>query len=164
MSKECWAQKSPRAVWSPQLLALLVTSRPWNSRIQCWKVKLSQLRRPGIATLVNEPPKRFLETDKKLIVINSDIFEHLAPQTTSPSWLYEEMARANTLICGCQTVVDNMYEILDTETERRLNDDLHAPRTRQPVASFHLQLASQSQASGGSYVVQRSLVADFVTG
>ena len=34
-----------------------------------------------IAALVNEPPKRFLEIDKTLIIINSDIFEHLAPET-----------------------------------------------------------------------------------
>ena len=36
------------AVWSPQLLALPVTSRQWNSRIQCWQVGLSQLRRPEL--------------------------------------------------------------------------------------------------------------------
>ena len=37
------------------------------------------------------------------------------------------MARADTLICGSQTVVDNMYDVLDTETQGRLNDDFHAP-------------------------------------
>ena len=80
-----------------------------------------------IVALVNEPPKRFLEIDKTLIFINGDIFEQLAPETVCPTWLYEEMARTDTLICGSQTVVDNMYESLDTETERRLNDDFNAP-------------------------------------
>ena len=81
-----------------------------------------------MAALVNEPPKRFLEIDKNLIVINSDIFEHLAPDTMCPTWLYEEMACADTLICGSQAVVDNMYDILDTESKRRLNDNFNAPR------------------------------------
>ena len=81
-----------------------------------------------IAALVNEPPKRFFEIDKKLIVINGDKFEHLVPETMCPAWLYEEMACADTLICGSQTVVDNMYDVLDTETERRLNDDINAAR------------------------------------
>ena len=47
-----------------------------------------------IAALVNEPPKRFTEIDKNLIVINGDLFEHLAPETMCPTWRYEEMARA----------------------------------------------------------------------
>ena len=38
------------------------------------------------------------------------------------------MVRADTLLCGSQTVVDNMYDVLETETERRLNDDFNAPR------------------------------------
>ena len=80
-----------------------------------------------ITALVNEPPTRFLEIDKNLIVINGDIFEHLAPLTMCPTWLYEEMARAGTLICRSQTVNDNMFEVLDTETEMRLNDDFNAP-------------------------------------
>ena len=77
---------------------------------------------------MHEPPKRFLEINKKLIIINGDIFEHLAPETMCPTWLYEEMAQVDTLICGSQTVVDNMYEALDPETERRPNDDFNAPR------------------------------------
>ena len=81
-----------------------------------------------IADLAHEPPKQFMEIDRNLIVINSDIFEHLAPETMCPAWLYEEMARADTLIWGSQTVVDNMYNVLETETERRLNDDINAPR------------------------------------
>ena len=81
-----------------------------------------------IAALVNEPPKLFLEIDENLIVINGDIFEHLAPETMCPTWLYEEMARADTLICGSQTVVHSLYDVLDMETERRLNDELNAPR------------------------------------
>ena len=81
-----------------------------------------------IAALVNEPPERFLEINRTLIVIIGDIFEHLAPEAMCPTWLYEEMARAHTLICESQTVVDNAYEVLDTETERRLIVDSNAPR------------------------------------
>ena len=81
-----------------------------------------------IAALANEPPRRYLEIGKNLIVVNGDIFEHLAPEMMCPTWLHEEMARADTLICGSQTVVDNMYHVLNTETERRLNDDFNAPR------------------------------------
>ena len=69
-----------------------------------------------IAALAHDPPKRFMEIDKNLIVINGDIFEHLAPEMMCPAWLYEEMARANTLIYGSQTVVDNMYDVLERET------------------------------------------------
>ena len=53
-----------------------------------------------IAALVNEPPKRVLEIEKKLIAINGAIFEHLAPKSMCPTWLYKEMARPDTLICG----------------------------------------------------------------
>ena len=81
-----------------------------------------------IAALVNEPLKRFLQINKNLIVINGDIFEHLAPEAMCPHWQYEEMACADTLICRFQIVIDNMYEVLDTEKERRLNDDFNAPR------------------------------------
>ena len=81
-----------------------------------------------IAALVHEPLRRFLGTDKNLIVINGDIFEHLDPETMCPAWLYEEMARADTLICSSQTVVDNMYHVLDRETERRLSNDFNVPR------------------------------------
>ena len=81
-----------------------------------------------IAALNHEPPKRFTEIDKNLIIINGDIFEHLAPDTMCPAPLYEEMARADTLICGSKTVVDNMFNVLETETERRINDDFNAPR------------------------------------
>ena len=60
-----------------------------------------------IAALVNEPRKRFLEIDKTLIIIIGNIFEHPGPDTMCPSWLYEEMARADTLICRSQTLVHN---------------------------------------------------------
>ena len=60
-----------------------------------------------------------------MIVINGDIFEHLPPETLCPTWLYDEMVGTDTLICGSQTVVDNMYEGLDTETEGHLNDRQH---------------------------------------
>ena len=92
-----------------------------------------------IAALAHDPPRRFIEIDKNLIVINADIFEHLAPEMMCPAWLYEEMARADTLICGSQTVVDNMFNVLETETDRRLNDDSNTPRMgnmlRVPVCS-----------------------------
>ena len=81
-----------------------------------------------IAALAHDPPKRFLEIDKNLIVINGDIFEHLDAETMCPAWLYEEMALADTLICGSQTVIDNMFDVLETETERRRNEDFNAPR------------------------------------
>ena len=81
-----------------------------------------------VAALVNEPPKQFIEIDKNLIVINGDIFKHLGAEMMCPTWPYEEMARADTLIRGPQTVVDNMYDVLDTDAERRLNDDYNAPR------------------------------------
>ena len=99
----------------------------------------AKVKATRIAALVNKPPKRFLEINKNLIVINGDIFEHLAPEMMYPIWLYEEMARADSLICGSQTVVDNMYQVLDTETDRRLNDDFNAPRIgnmlRMPIFS-----------------------------
>ena len=66
--------------------------------------------------------------NKNLIVINGDIFEHLAPEMMCRAWLYEEMACADTLICSSQTVVDSMFNVLETETDRRLNDDFNAPR------------------------------------
>ena len=117
-----------------------------------------------IAALVHEPPKRFFEIDKNLIVINGDIFEHLDPETMCPAWLYEEMARADTLICGSQTVVDTLYDVLDTETERRLNNDFNAPRMgnmlRIPVFSW----PTKPKAAGEPYIVRRLLVADFITG
>ena len=81
-----------------------------------------------IAALVNEPPKRYWEIDKTMIIINGDLFEHLAPKTTCPTWLFEKMAGADTLICGSQTVIENLYEFLDMENERRRNEDFQAPR------------------------------------
>ena len=68
--------------------------------------------------LTQDPPRRFIEIDKNLTVINGDIFEHLAPEMICPAWLYEELARADTLICGSQTVVDNMFNVLQTEMTR----------------------------------------------
>ena len=65
---------------------------------------------------------------------------HLDPEMMCPAWLYEEMARADTLICGSQTVVDNMFDVLETETDRRLNDDFNEPRManmlRVPIFSW----------------------------
>ena len=84
-----------------------------------------------------------MEIDKNLIVINGDIFEHLAPEMMCPAWLYEEMARADTLICGSQTVVDNMFNVLETETDRHINDDFNAPRManmlRVPIFSWPIK-------------------------
>ena len=42
-----------------------------------------------IAALAHDPPRRFIEIDKNLIVINGDIFEHLAPEMMCPAWLYD---------------------------------------------------------------------------
>ena len=93
-----------------------------------------------IAALAHDPPRQFIEIEKNLSVINSDICEHLAPEMMCQAWLYEEMARADTLICGSQTVVDNMIDVLETETDRRLNDDFNAPRManmlRVPIFSW----------------------------
>ena len=93
-----------------------------------------------IAALANDPPRRLIEIDKNPIVINGDIFEHLALEMMCPAWLYEEMAHADTLICGSETVVDNMFDVLKTETDRRLNDDFNAPRManmlRVPIFSW----------------------------
>ena len=93
-----------------------------------------------IAAFAHDTPRRFIEIDKNLIVINGDIFEHLAPEIMCPAWLYEEMERADTLICGSQTVVDNMFDVLETETDRCLNDDFNAPRMahmlRVPIFSW----------------------------
>ena len=93
-----------------------------------------------IAALAHSPQRRFIERGENLIVINGDIFEHLAPEMICPAWLCEEMTRADTLICGSQTVVDNMFDVLETETDRRLNDDFNAPRManmlRVPIFSW----------------------------
>ena len=93
-----------------------------------------------IAALAHDPPRRFIEIDKNLIVINGDMFEHLAPEMMCPALVYEEMARADTLICGSQTVVDNMFDVLETKTDRRLDDDFNAPRMakmlRVPIFSW----------------------------
>ena len=101
------------------------------------------IKATGIAALAHDPPKRFMEMNKNLIVINGAIFEHLAPEMMCPARLYEEMARADTLICGSQTVVDDMYDVLETETERRLNDDFNAPRManmfRVPIFSWPIK-------------------------
>ena len=87
-----------------------------------------KIKATRIAALVHEPPMWFLEIDKNLIVINGELFEHVDPETMCPVWLYEEMPRADTLICGSQNVVHNIYDVLDTHTERHFNDDFNAPR------------------------------------
>ena len=38
-----------------------------------------------IAALAQDPPRRFFEIDKNLIVINGDIFEHHDPETMCPA-------------------------------------------------------------------------------
>ena len=101
-----------------------------------------------IAAPVNETRKRFLDIDKNLIVINSVIFEHLDPKSMCPAWLYEDMARANTVICGSQTVVDSVYDFLDRETERRLNDDLNAPRMAHMLRVSIFSWPTKQKATG----------------
>ena len=103
-----------------------------------------EIKATQIAALPHDPPRRFIEIDKNLIVTNGDIFEHLAPEMMCPVWLYEEMVRVDTLICGSQTVVDNMFDVLETETDRRLNDDFNTPRManmlRVPTFSWPVKL------------------------
>ena len=86
--------------------------------------------------------------NKSLIVINGDIFEHLDPETMCPAWLYQKMTRAYILICISQTVVDNMYAVLDTETERRLNDDSNAPRIHNMLCTPIFSWPSKPKAAG----------------
>ena len=105
-----------------------------------------------------------IEIDENLTVINEDIFEHLAPEKMCRAWLYEEMARADTLICGSQTVVANMFDVLETETERRLNDDFNAPRMAKMLRVPTFSWPVKPKPSRRSYNVRRLLVADFVTG
>ena len=45
-----------------------------------------------------------------------------------PLWLFDEMARAETLICGSYTVIMNLYDFVLKEKDRRLNEDPGAPR------------------------------------
>ena len=116
-----------------------------------------------IAALAHDPPKWFMEIDKNLIVINGDVFGNLPREMMCPAWQYEEMARADTLICGSQTVVDNMYDVLETETERRLNDDFNAPRMAHMMCVPVFSWPIKPNASRGSYIVRRLLVADFIT-
>ena len=118
------------------------------------------MKATGFAALVNEPPKRFLNIDKTLIMINGNIFEHLVPETMCSTWLYDEMARTDTLICGSQTILDNMYKVLDTETGRRLNDDFHTPRIGNMLRIPIYGWPTKAKAGGGSYSGQRSLVAN----
>ena len=113
-----------------------------------------------IAALAHDPPRWFFEIDKDLIVINGDIFEHLAPEMMCPAPLYEVIARANTLICGSQTVVDNMFNVLKTETDRRLNDDFNAPRManmlRVPIFSWPVK--SEPAGDPTTFHVHRLLI------
>ena len=105
-----------------------------------------------------------MEIDQNLIVINGDILEHLDPETMCPAWLYEEMARADTLLCGSQTVVDNMYDVLETETERRLKDDSNAPRMANMLRIPIFSWPTKPKAAGDPTLFDVLLVADFVTG
>ena len=81
-----------------------------------------------IAALVNGLPKPFLEIDKTLIIVNGDLFQQLAPRTMWPTWHFEEMTSAHTLICGSEAVIYNLYEFLHMQNERRRNKDSEAPR------------------------------------
>ena len=97
-------------------------SKLWNK----WMQMPSEDHR--LAALVNESPKLVFEIDMTIIVINGDIFEHVASETMCHTWLYDEMAGADTLSCQSQTVTDILYEVLDMENERRQNEDFQAPR------------------------------------
>ena len=45
-----------------------------------------------------------------------------------PLWLFDEMARSETLICGSHTVIMNLYNFLRKENDRRLKEDPGHPR------------------------------------
>ena len=62
------------------------------------KNQIIKAKATRIAALVNEPPKRFLEIDKTLIIINGDILDHLAPETMCLTWLHDEMAHTRQRI------------------------------------------------------------------
>ena len=53
-----------------------------------------------IAALAHDAPRRLIEIDKNLIVINGDIFEHLAPEMMCPAWLYVKPVRTPVAIFG----------------------------------------------------------------
>ena len=105
-----------------------------------------------IAALVTEPLKQFLEIEETLIIINADIFEHLIPKTMCPTWLYDEMAHTNTLICGSLNLADNLYEVLDTETERHLNDIFHAAGIGNMLRIPILSLPTKAKPAGDPMV------------
>ena len=75
-----------------------------DARNQMIRVKTSR-----ITALENLPPKRFQEIDKTLLIVNGHLFEHLAPATMCPTWLFDEMARADTLIRGSQVIRLSAY-------------------------------------------------------
>ena len=79
-------------------------------------------------SLANTPPKRFQEIDKTLLNARGDLFEHLPPATMCPLWLFDEMAGAETLICGSQIVIMKLYDVALKENDRRLKVDPDAPR------------------------------------
>ena len=124
-------------VW--MLVVVVLGAGRWGAR-QLPATQTITIKATRIRALARDPRKRFMEIDKNLFVINGDIFEHLAPEMMCPDWLYEKVACADTLICGSQTVADNMYDVLETETERRLNDNFNAPRMahmlRVPIFSW----------------------------
>ena len=81
-----------------------------------------------MTALANAPPKRFQEMDKTLMIVNGDRFEHLPRATMHPLWLFDEMARAETLIGGSQTIIMNLHNFLWKENDWRLKEDPGAPR------------------------------------
>ena len=107
----------PAAVGVPSDLKAVETVDP-DARTLMIRVKTK-----CIAALAHEPPKRFLEIDKTMIIINGDLFQHLAPETMCPTWLFDEMAGADT-----SNVIPNLYEFLNMENERWRNEDSEAPR------------------------------------
>ena len=128
MSKKLLGQEATKSRVVPPAAGVTGDFKTMEQQDSLLASQTITIRAVRIAALAHDPPKRFMEIDKNLVVINGDIFEHVAPETMCPAWLYEEMERADTLICGSQTVVDNMYDVLQTETERRLNDDFNAAR------------------------------------
>ena len=60
--------------------------------------QIIRVKATRIAALVNEPPKWILEIDKTLIIINGDIFEHLAPETMRSTWLYRSLYQGGVCV------------------------------------------------------------------
>ena len=113
--------------------------------------QIIRVKATPITALPNECPKQFSEINKTLMIVNGDLFKHLAPETMCPTWLFDYMTRANILICGSRTVIMNLYKFLRMENDRRENEDSEAPRIFRMLADVPLALALHPlRQQGGS--------------